>query len=279
MASKVSQLQVAIEASCRRAWEGWSKKNPDERFYAFALYTTMDADYFVPSASGENGLAKVARQYIKRKSFATIDEAKSQLRWSLADSPYHTQGERYNKGVDEELDAAPIPYDKSERVADKVIKARLDTAVAALQSLDRQGIFGKGAQRRKIILLVEAGDRDQEWALKLAKRLNTKNVYSTYAKQFQPRIIGKFKELGSKLFKSRISETSGGGEMATITYGRCLSLAAKIARSFKTPNGCAVMFARSMAIRGQAMELIGRDWQDIRYLDAMLTEPSPIIPA
>ena len=109
----------------------------------------MDADYFVPSISGENGLAKVARQYVKRKSFATIDEAKSQLRWSLADSPYHTQGERYNKGVDEELDAAPIPYEKSERAADKVIKARLDTAVAALQSLDRQGIFGKGAETQE----------------------------------------------------------------------------------------------------------------------------------
>ena len=58
--------------------------------------------------------------------------------------------------------------------------------------------MARALRRKKIILLIEAGDRDQEWALKLAKRLNPKGVYSTYAKQFQPKILGKFKELGSK---------------------------------------------------------------------------------
>jgi hypothetical protein len=88
--------------------------------------------------------------------------------------------------------------DKSERAADKVIKTRLDSAVAALQSLDKRGDFGKGPQRKKIVLLIEAGDRDQEWALKLAKRLNPTDVYSKYAKQFEPKKLGKFTELGSK---------------------------------------------------------------------------------
>jgi hypothetical protein len=198
MNSNKPDLRDILAASCLRAWEGWTKKYPKERFYAFALYTTMDGEYFVPSICGEDGLTKVARQYVKRKSFASLDDAQADLRWSFADSPYHDQGERYNKGVDEALDLAPIPYEKSERAADKVIKARLDAAVAALQSLDKRHVFGKGAQRAKLVLLIEAGDRDQEWALKLAKRLNPADVYSKYAKLFEPQKIGKFTELGSK---------------------------------------------------------------------------------
>ena len=198
MKSKEPVLSELLAASCRRAWDGWTTKYPKERFYAFALYTTMDGEYFVPSICGEDGLTKVARQYVKQKSFANIDDARAELRWSFADSPYHAQGERYSDGIDDALDRAPIPYDKSERAADKVIKTRLDAAVKALQSLDKRGVFGKGARRKKLVLLIEAGDRDQEWALKLAKRLNPNDVYSKYAKQFEPKKLGKFTELGSK---------------------------------------------------------------------------------
>jgi WD40 repeat protein len=198
MNRKDSALSEILAASCRRAWDGWTNKYPKERFYAFALYTTMDGEYFVPSICGDEGLTKVARQYVKQKSFTNLDGARSELRWSFPDSPYHAQGERYNDGVDDALDRVPIPYDKSGRAADKVIKTRLDAAVTALQSLDKRGVFGKGALRKKIVLLIEAGDRDQEWALKFAKRLNPADVYTQYAKQFEPKKLGKFTELGSK---------------------------------------------------------------------------------
>jgi hypothetical protein len=65
---KGTNLREALVASCRRAWEGWRKSNPGERFYAFALYTTMDSDYFVPTICGEDGLTKVARAYLKHGS-------------------------------------------------------------------------------------------------------------------------------------------------------------------------------------------------------------------
>src|SRR6187402_3391170 len=104
MNSKEPVLSEILAASCRRAWDGWRKKYPKERFYAFALYTTMDGEYFVPTIFGDDGLSKIARQYVKRKSFANIDDARSELRWSFADSPYHDEGERFNDGVDEALD-------------------------------------------------------------------------------------------------------------------------------------------------------------------------------
>ena len=198
MAPTSGSLRDALYISCRRAWEGWKKKHPEENFYAFALYTTMDSEYFIPTVAGESGLTKVARKYLKDKSYATLDDARHALRWSFADSPYHEQGERFNQGVDEALDAEPIPYDQSERAADKVIKARLGAAVAALKDLDAEGLFGKGDRRKKLVLLIEAGDRDEKWSLDFAKKLNLRAVYEAYAKQFEPERIGKFSELGSK---------------------------------------------------------------------------------
>ena len=198
MARDKSRLRDVLMASCERAWNAWTKKYPRERFYAFALYTTLDAEYFVPSICGEDGLTKVAREYLKRKSYATLEEARQGLRSSFADSPYHGQGERYSDGVEEALDATPIPYEQSERAADKVIRARLDAAIDALRTLDAKGVFGKGARRKNIVLLIEAGDRDQEWVSKLAKSINPKEVYASYVKQFEPQKVGKFTELGSK---------------------------------------------------------------------------------
>src|SRR5688572_33421253 len=101
MARAKESLREVLEASCRRAWEGWRGKHPGERLYAFALYTTMDGESFVPSISGEEGLTKVAKRYVKEKSYPTLEAAREGLRWSFADRPYHAQGERYTDGVDE----------------------------------------------------------------------------------------------------------------------------------------------------------------------------------
>ena len=88
MKSKEPVLSELLAASCLRAWDGWTTKYPKERFYAFALYTTMDGEYFVPSICGEDGLTKVARQYVKQKSFANIDDANA----GLAGNVHITEG-------------------------------------------------------------------------------------------------------------------------------------------------------------------------------------------
>jgi hypothetical protein len=198
MAKAAPELREALEASARRGGEGWNRKHPAERFYAFGLYTTPDGEYFVPTISGEDGLTRAARRYVKDKSYPTVEQARAGLRWSFADSPYHARGERYAGGVDRAIDARPSPFDLPGRAGDREVKARIDAAVEALRSLDARGLFGRGARRKSLVLVVEAGDRDPQWAMALARRLNPADVYRAYATQFATRKVGRFTELGSK---------------------------------------------------------------------------------
>jgi hypothetical protein len=93
-----SALVFALQEACRAAWEHWRGSNPDERFYAFALYTTPMAEFFHPLVCGELGLDRVARSYLTRfagePGYGSLDEVRD-ARWiherNPASPPYQSR--------------------------------------------------------------------------------------------------------------------------------------------------------------------------------------------
>jgi WD40 repeat protein len=64
--------------------------------------------------------------------------------------------------------------------------------------LDKEGLFGTGEARARLVLLIDTSDRDNEWLLKYAKKVNPPAVFEAFRDQFAEPTIGRFSELGSK---------------------------------------------------------------------------------
>ena len=75
---------------------------------------------------------------------------------------------------------------------------RLNAAALAIKSLDNEGLLGTGEERRGITLLIEAGDRTDEFALKWAKKLNSPAVFRAYESLFDEPTVGRWTEFGTK---------------------------------------------------------------------------------
>jgi len=73
------------------------------------------------------------------------------------------------------------------------IRARLDAAAHALKLLDDEGRFGTGDERRGITLLIEAGDRTEDFVRKWIQRIQRIG---------QALKVGKVKEAGASAVAS-----------------------------------------------------------------------------
>lgn len=182
-----------------QAWSHISDSYPNERLYAFGLFTTPDAVYFRPIALGEEGLTEIAKRYQASSNVEkTLDTHRQDLRWSYGDSPYMERLERYGRPIDEALEGRLDPYDDvAETKIAREIRDRLDAAVAALKALDQAGHFGE--MRQTMLLVIEAGDRDDDWFDKLLKKLNPPGQVKAYLQQFDESqtYAGSFVELGT----------------------------------------------------------------------------------
>ncbi|MDB5321105.1 MAG: hypothetical protein JWN40_2736 [Phycisphaerales bacterium] len=193
-----TDLVAAMRADLREAWQAIYRKNPSERLYVFGLYTTEEAAYFSPFACGDLGLQQVAQRYVANGHYPNTDSAAAGLKWSIADSPYQ-----------DKLPCARIQAELSKRsdptstklpatAAAREIRARLNAAAAALTSLDNEGLFARHADNRGLILLIEAGDREEEFVLKWAKKLNPPPIYRAFASLFEQPAVGRWTEFGTK---------------------------------------------------------------------------------
>src|SRR5204863_4659956 len=109
-----------------------------------------------------------------------------------------TELQDFGKNIAKVLSQRPDPYSLKETTAAREIHARLNAAVDALKELDNQGIFGKPDETTRPILLIEAGDREDEWALRLAQKINPPRVFKAYKTLFERPTIGTFTEFGTK---------------------------------------------------------------------------------
>ena len=200
-----------IKAGLKQAWQDLRKAHPAERVYAFGVYTAPAAEFLMPFACGEQGLARVAERYVKDGViYKTLAQAAAGLRWSVPDSPYEKFFSKSKYELDEPFDENPLVLEPESKMLREVHR-RLTAAANALKALDAEGLFGRGKAREQVVLLIEAGDRPDEWAHKWAKKLNPAKVFEAYRKAGgEPDEIGTFTEFGTKKVyrTSRLSATA-----------------------------------------------------------------------
>lgn len=191
-------LVDALKDACKQAWATLRQEHPAEFIYAFGIFGTMEAEYFLPFACGEEGLVLAAGAYVAQGRYKTLDEAKSRLRWSVGDSSYQESMSSWARPIDAALAARPDPMELDDSKASREIRVRLKSAIAALTELDAQGTFNDDNQRHRRILLIEAGDRTEEFVLSHAKKLNPPDVFADFRQQLARPAWGKYTELGTK---------------------------------------------------------------------------------
>lgn len=157
-----------------------------EHFYSFALYTCGELNYVAPTASTEEGLTRVAEQYICKgyNQGRDLTQEREDLRWSPCDSPLHLEleGETHFEAVNElsmkfgEL-LHNIPIDDSWDEFETAVGEFIDICIDVLKRLDAEGVFGTGENRNAVTLNVLMGDQSDDERLEYARRLNPPSVY------------------------------------------------------------------------------------------------------
>lgn len=172
------QLRKQLRAELSECWMCARLKHPEETPYAFVLYGVDDTPSLIAVILTEESLTVVAQRYVSEGYYETLDEAREDLRWSVADSPNY----------DDLLDAMPNVDALVEPWASTVdekegYKRLADVAVKALKDLDDVGAFGDGAARDSLVLSVMTPDAEVDHSLPTAVKLNSPATYERFASQ------------------------------------------------------------------------------------------------
>jgi len=175
------RLRPVLKDAVRGTFRDLKSRYPDERFYAFALYTAGEAEYVLPTANTEEGLRRRAEGYVRR-GYAPPETGAASLRWNPADWAYHLEGdEPYFGEVERLLMQAPEPHDLEGDTYRARVDGVFETCLAALEELDAEGLFGRGEERQAIVINLLKGDQSNEEMLECAKRLNPRAAYARFA--------------------------------------------------------------------------------------------------
>jgi hypothetical protein len=165
------ELVTRLVEAGRAAFVEARETNRGESFYSFALFTDPFAAYILPTCSSEEGLRRVAERYVGEFG-GTVEEQAAGLRWSPVDSPYHMLGEDHFAGVLQVLNDRGDPWQRDDDGLDAEIDGRFEAAFRALARLDEEGVFGRGAERTRVVVNILQGDQEEECVLENARRLN-----------------------------------------------------------------------------------------------------------
>ncbi|MFC7329925.1 DUF4303 domain-containing protein [Marinactinospora rubrisoli] len=141
-----ADLAHAVYRAARAAVADLFREYPGHTFYYCVLVTPGEAYGPALSAWSTEALAEAAH-----RTGADPDA----LRWSYADSPFCCYGERYLAPVRELFDARPQVFELPEEDGDSEYELRLRAMETAVARLDRDGLFGSGAQRAAVLVNVE----------------------------------------------------------------------------------------------------------------------------
>jgi len=212
-----TRLLSTLRTELRAAWAEIRAAHAQERLYGFGAYTTDVASYLTVTAFSEAGLDQVAARYQADKQFGggELASQRESLRWSPCDSPLHLVGgghlEQSNKivqildAIEAECDAAAgdesdegVDFDDDDEDLDEsddfegdgqgdAFDASVDevfrVVVLALQEMDREGLFGVGAERDRFVLCLWKGDQSNIERHEFAKALNPPAVARRFGEE------------------------------------------------------------------------------------------------
>ena len=186
MALDLAQLHATLKDATRQAFADLRRQHPQERLYAFALYTNDVGQYIVPSANTEEGLARHAAQAARRDGIA--DELhRASLRWSPCDWAYHADASLvpFFAGVERLLSDGPDPYDLDDEACAQQVGGVFETCLTVLAELDAEGVFGRGQARAALVINLLMGDQSDAERLERARRLNPPATYAHFAQELE----------------------------------------------------------------------------------------------
>ncbi|OLT14124.1 hypothetical protein BJF79_02820 [Actinomadura sp. CNU-125] len=173
----IEELAARLVDAARAAFAQARDAHPGETFYCYGLFTGPLLEYILPTCASEEGLRAVARVYTAEFG-GMVDAQADGLRWSPADSPHHLLGEHHFGAVEELLDSRAAEDDVEDEA-----EARLEACFRALARLDREGFFGRGDDRDRVIVTVLQGDQSDRSRLANARRLNPPAAVARLARE------------------------------------------------------------------------------------------------
>lgn len=217
-------FETTLRDELRAAWATIHDAHAQDGLYGFGVYTTDSASYLMVTAFSEKTLDDaVARQVADfseggraadlRQSALEMggkpDDptlARQSLRWSPCDSPLHELGSGLLPKTDEivqELDVegrwaddADLDDDEFEEACetpDPDVEKVFRVIVQVLADLDREGVFGTGAERERLVLSVWQGDQSNLSRFEFAKALNPPAVAARFGREMNEGLVAYFK--------------------------------------------------------------------------------------
>ncbi len=168
-------LNTSIRDAARAAFGELCRAHPNERFYAFALYTDDGWMTIVPAANSEEGLRRAVGD--------DTDPADHRYyRWATAEWAYEAAGDEHFDAANALLKAPDSDEAQSGGHQEKG-DALLASMTEGLRLLDAEGFFGRGTERETVTLFVSISDSDEaeEVETSSAQQLNPPAVAAAYA--------------------------------------------------------------------------------------------------
>jgi len=163
-------LFKAYKENIASAWTAFKKKHLDHAAYALVLYGVEGRPWLSPHVLTQEGLSKVIAKYMKDDRFETEEEARSELRYSVVDSPYAFELESHFSPVQAILE----PLDDLPEIGGYKLLA--EVATKALQALDKEGVFGDGAKREELLLAIIIDEVEGDWTSTSVRKLNPPSI-------------------------------------------------------------------------------------------------------
>ena len=165
------EFRSRLRDAASGAFEDLRVVHPDERFYAFALYTDDGFAGVSLAANSEESLAAKIAEYGE-------DAEPGYMRWSTSEWTYEGIG----------WDRTATIYGKIGEMGDAAkdfdvfAQGVLDLMEGVLADLDAEGFFGRGAEREGVTLLCAITDSDDSPDLerRTVRALNPPSVVARY---------------------------------------------------------------------------------------------------
>ena len=171
-----AELVDAIAAATSAAVTDLFRKHPGDTFYYCALITTGEAHPPNLTAWSTEALDVAASQHRGEP------DARQDLKWSYADSPFYCYGEEHFEEVRCLFEALGTPDPNDAEAWESAYEFKMCAMEEALARLEQTGLFGSGARRARIVINVECMPPDQT-NVERARRLNPPEALVDWLKE------------------------------------------------------------------------------------------------
>ena len=151
----VEKLREAYVKDLTNAWKYAQQKYAGQTIYAFTLFGYGEPARLSPNVLTEESLKQYSQEKFDNDYADTLEEVCNTFRYSIGDSRLFGEMDGLTPTVDKLFD--PVAMQMGDEAG---YRALCTAAIQAFQELDRAGVFGRGAEREKLILLIETDEVD-----------------------------------------------------------------------------------------------------------------------